>query len=90
MNTSTGNINITYNDKSEIKVGTGYATLADSIEIHMSITDRLRYEADKGNIDAQEKDFRAKVMEVADIFETATIKEQSTTTEQGTGVVSNG
>lgn len=90
MNISTGNINVTYNNKSGVKVGTGYATLTDSIEIHMSVTDRLKYEADKDNIDAQEKAFRAKVMAVADIFETATIKDEPATTEQGTGVVSNG
>ena len=62
MNISTGNINVTYNNKSGVKVGTGYATLTDSIEIHMSVTDRLKYEADKDNIDAQEKAFRAMEM----------------------------
>lgn len=90
MNISTGNINVTYNDKSGVKVGIGYANLAESIEIHISVTDRLKYEADKDNIDAQEKAFRAKVMEVADIFETATIKDEPATTEQGIGVVSHG
>lgn len=90
MNISTGNINVTYNDKSGVKVGIGYANLAESIEIHISVTDRLKYEADKDNIDAQEKAFREKVMAVADIFETATIKDEPATTEQGTGVVSHG
>lgn len=89
INISTGNINVVYNDKNGVKVGTGYATLTDSIEIHISITDRVKYEADKDNIDAQEKAFRSKVIAVADIFETATIVDttpQSTNTEQGVTV----
>lgn len=84
MNISTGNITVVYKNKDGIQVANGYATLTDSIEIHMSITDRIKYEADKDNIDAQEKAFRSKTMAVADIFETATVADDASTGTQET------
>ena len=68
-----GNFNISYTDKNGLDVATGYATLNDSVDIHISVKDRVAYEADKANIDTQEASFRAKVLQVADIMGIATV-----------------
>ncbi|MGR8826041.1 hypothetical protein N2E09_00290 [Leuconostoc citreum] len=69
----TGNFNVSYKDSKGVEVATGYATLKLSVDVHLSVKDRLAYEADKANIDKQEADFRAKVIQVADIMGIATI-----------------
>ena len=74
-----GNFNISYADKNGLEVATGYATLSDSVDIHISVKDRVAYEADKTNIDTQEAGFRAKVLQVADIMGVATKTESSDT-----------
>ena len=74
-----GNFNISYTDKNGLDVATGYATLNDSVDIHISVKDRVAYEADKANIDTQEASFRAKVLQVADIMGVATKTESSDT-----------
>jgi len=74
-----GNFNISYADKNGLEVATGYANLNDSVDIHISVKDRVAYEADKTNIDTQEAGFRAKVLQVADIMGVATKTESSDT-----------
>jgi len=66
------NINTDYKNKEGVIVATGYATMTDSIEIHMSIKDRVGYEADKESIDAQEVSFRKGLLQIADIAGVAT------------------
>jgi len=69
----TGNFNVSYNDSKGVEVATGYATLNQTVDVHLSVKDRVAYEADKANIDKQEADFRAKVIQVADIMGIATV-----------------
>ncbi|MGO2908629.1 MAG: hypothetical protein ACTICT_04650 [Leuconostoc citreum] len=69
----TGNFNVSYKDSKGVEVATGYATLSQTVDVHLSVKDRVAYEADKANIDKQEADFRAKVIQVADIMGIATV-----------------
>ena len=69
----TGNFNVSYKDSKGVEVATGYATLGQTIDVHLSVKDRVAYESDKTNIDKQEADFRAKVIQVADIMGIATV-----------------
>ncbi|MGR8773627.1 hypothetical protein [Leuconostoc citreum] len=69
----TGNFNVSYKDSKGVEVATGYATLGQTVDVHLSVKDRVAYEADKANIDKQEADFRAKVIQVADIMGIATV-----------------
>lgn len=69
----TGNFNVSYKDSKGVEVATGYATLNQTVDVHLSVKDRVAYEADKANIDQQEADFRAKVIQVADIMGIATV-----------------
>ncbi|MCK8606171.1 hypothetical protein LNP18_08650 [Leuconostoc citreum] len=69
----TGNFNVSYKDSKGVEVATGYATLGQTVDVHLSVKDRVAYEADKANIDNQEADFRAKVIQVADIMGIATV-----------------
>ncbi|WP_251920740.1 hypothetical protein [Leuconostoc citreum] len=69
----TGNFNVSYKDSKGVEVATGYATLGQTVDIHLSVKDRVAYESDKTNIDKQEVDFRTKVIQVADIMGIATV-----------------
>ncbi|MGO2927434.1 MAG: hypothetical protein ACTICO_07325 [Leuconostoc citreum] len=69
----TGNFNVSYKDSKGVEVATGYATLSQTVDVHLSVKDRVAYEADKANIYKQEADFRAKVIQVADIMGIATV-----------------
>lgn len=66
------NFNSSYTDKNGVEVATGYANLNDTVSIQLAVKDRVGYEADKANVEAQEADFRAKVFQVADIMGIAT------------------
>lgn len=70
----TGNFNVSYKDSKGVEVATGYATLGQTVDVHLSVKDRVAYESDKTNIDKQEVDFRTKVLQVADIMGIATVE----------------
>lgn len=72
----TGNFNVSYKDSKGVEVATGYATLGQTVDVHLSVKDRVAYESDKTNIDKQEVDFRTKVLQVADIMGLATIENE--------------
>ncbi|KAA8369792.1 hypothetical protein FE414_07080 [Leuconostoc carnosum] len=65
--------NTSYTDKNGVEVATGYANLNDTVSVNLAVKDRVGYEADRDNLDKQEADFRAKVMQVADIMGIATV-----------------
>lgn len=66
--------NTQYTDNNGVVVATGYANLDSGISVNIIIKDRKAYEADKDNIATQESDFRAKVMQIADIMGIATVE----------------
>lgn len=66
------NINTDYKNAAGVIVATGYATMTDTVDIHLSVKDRVSYEAEKEAIDKQEADFRKGVMQIADIAGIAT------------------
>lgn len=70
----TGNFNVSYKDSKGVEVATGYAALGQTVDTHLSVKDRVAYESDKINIDKQEANFRAKVLQVADIMGIATVE----------------
>lgn len=59
---------IEFKDINNVVVAVGFATLNGTVDFHFSVKDRVAYEKDKNNIDRQEENFRARVLQAADIM----------------------